>query len=1247
MYKRKNKKQYGGVAKADNTRTRNIPKARIVDTDIDLESLTPNELNIPGVRDAVFGNTLGEKDLDKAKALVWLNRNNGNPKLSSLGKGFKNQTGRDYFQNNTIHTDDVNGYIAELAHASQVQQGDYIQNPLIQLQEYINPEGAYNLPGSIENNAHKVIQPKLQAQYDALKMNKKTKNSFVSRKLKMQNGGAAIDVLAEQGEVFRGQDGSLNKLNKHAPTHDDKGEGVKLGGVESVLSDSYTQVQKGNRQSSEQEDVIKITPDELKAIGKEFGVKVKSGKSLSPSKAFELVKAEKDKLQGKYLKKTEKAPTNKFEEASYNLNLKLADKLPSDQILYDRFFGLQEQSKAENPELFDGRESAQYGINNILDYPHQQIMRVAGGNGSENYSDIIRRKRKESGSLQNYLDEQGYGLVNDAASIAGDLIIDPLNYIGVEAVKGLNGKYFSTVDQAVRGVKAADNVNDAYGIYNQSKPTGKGVIPNPQVINPIKKQYGGKLARGGTQKVAEYQQMLRDAGYDIAVDGAWGAKTQAAYEQFKSKAQSRIGGETGVNSAIAIDWSDGQDFYDKNVDNNLWRASKFLKSIDRADQQPHVYPYLENSLPDPSPSTRGNLPRKGTIRTLGTSRWDKPRMSGAVSNWETPQYQYGGDIDDVSRQGYRYDSPYQDASSLNIQGNKIDMSKTPRNLALIPMKNGQPDYMNMQMGEAWSEQPYEFDADSVQEVPMQFGGLSLPDFWDDAPAESTGRTSRAARARVLPSYYNPKNNVGMEVIDDSAPLVPTRWNLPQRRNTNSNGYIDNQGVFHPFVGDRPQNLRGVPGINPRDLSRATTTNVIKAEQQAAEMQLIDPLDFDTAPSNGRAANYNPVPVQGTGKQPVPSGGANNSYAARNLYQGWKGTTPPAKGNSKTAKAVVPQNTKTNGYIDANGNFIPFLDQNGKSPLEQYNTHTTEFPDAQKDTTVKPSVKSGKVKGGKTKVSTTKPTTVATQADVKNGDIDLSTVSWDDFNKSFNPEMPDTSKLLPLEETNKINKKAQTEALLKSWGTKNPMEYKKTPTDLAKLARNKRKEVQFDFDTPESDFVNGLQLAESAQITPSLRQRVNFYAPQQQFIDPTPYLNEVTAQRNATLQNVNTNSTVGQAVIAQIDGNANRQAAQVLAQIQQQNNQIDYMNQQNQTQAYNQEMLMNNQLDKRYYDESLATQEASRQQRNASLNNWANTANQRRRMMNNLKMNALIAPDFFDFENLQKIGNRNNNPVIFY
>ena len=45
--------------------------------------------------------------------------------------------------------------------------------------------------------------------------------------------------------------------------------------------------------------------------------------------------------------------------------------------------------------------------------------------------------------------------------------------------------------------------------------------------------------KGGSEKVRAYQEMLRSKGYDIVADGAWGPKTQKAYESYiKSKTMS-------------------------------------------------------------------------------------------------------------------------------------------------------------------------------------------------------------------------------------------------------------------------------------------------------------------------------------------------------------------------------------------------------------------------------------------------------------------------------------------------------------------------------------------------------------------------------------------------------------------------------------------------------------------------------------------------------------------------------------
>lgn len=77
---------------------------------------------------------------------------------------------------------------------------------------------------------------------------------------------------------------------------------------------------------------------------------------------------------------------------------------------------------------------------------------------------------------------------------------------------------------------------------------------------------GGSGSNGGyggySQETADIQQMLRDAGYDIAVDGIWGPETQAAYDEYMN------GG------------SDGTEYTDENGASRLSDAAQaFVDSL--------------------------------------------------------------------------------------------------------------------------------------------------------------------------------------------------------------------------------------------------------------------------------------------------------------------------------------------------------------------------------------------------------------------------------------------------------------------------------------------------------------------------------------------------------------------------------------------------------------------------------------------------------------------------------------------
>lgn len=92
----------------------------------------------------------------------------------------------------------------------------------------------------------------------------------------------------------------------------------------------------------------------------------------------------------------------------------------------------------------------------------------------------------------------------------------------------------------------------------------------------------------------------------------------------------------------------------------------------------------------------------------------------------------------IGTYGYRDDSPFRNASSLTIPGNNIDMSKTGKNLMLIPDK-GEPVFARRYSG------TYQFpkNVKSVLEVPMNMqngGNLNVPKFQNSGYVPPVGKS---------------------------------------------------------------------------------------------------------------------------------------------------------------------------------------------------------------------------------------------------------------------------------------------------------------------------------------------------------------------------------------------------------------------------------------------------------------------------------------------------------------------------
>jgi len=176
---------------------------------------------------------------------------------------------------------------------------------------------------------------------------------------KQQQGGKGSFVNAEAGEVYKDKQGNIMKVSDEAPSHDDgvlvdenenlHNASYNNGGVvidaNSVLSATHE-----NRDSSDKsyglvDELIKIKPKELKQYGDMLGLKVKSKKTVSPSKAFELLRDSKIKQVNKLLNVEDDVFADSFKRNSIKANLQQANSLISDEELYDTLFQIQEQKK--------------------------------------------------------------------------------------------------------------------------------------------------------------------------------------------------------------------------------------------------------------------------------------------------------------------------------------------------------------------------------------------------------------------------------------------------------------------------------------------------------------------------------------------------------------------------------------------------------------------------------------------------------------------------------------------------------------------------------------------------------------------------------------------------------------------------------------------------------------------------------------------------------------------------------------
>lgn len=186
-------------------------------------------------------------------------------------------------------------------------------------------------------------------------------------KKKQQGGRIPEPVVVEKGEYARDNAGQIVQVDPQAPSHDDgqlvlptgqsrtvpQGRGgVMALDLDSVLSASQEQINRGDRANNPRDAVIKIKPKEANELAQEFGLKLNVTQSVSPSKFFEKLLDSRDKQADKLIKALGKVDDSASRQTlnAVEVNQAQLATLPSDEDLYQLAFQVQEGKKAESEE---------------------------------------------------------------------------------------------------------------------------------------------------------------------------------------------------------------------------------------------------------------------------------------------------------------------------------------------------------------------------------------------------------------------------------------------------------------------------------------------------------------------------------------------------------------------------------------------------------------------------------------------------------------------------------------------------------------------------------------------------------------------------------------------------------------------------------------------------------------------------------------------------------------------------------
>jgi len=189
---------------------------------------------------------------------------------------------------------------------------------------------------------------------------------------------------------------------------------------------------------------------------------------------------------------------------------------------------------------------------------------------------------------------------------------------------------------------------------------------------------------------------------------------------------------------------------------------------------------------------------------------------------------------------------------------------------------------------------------------------------------------------------------------------------------------------------------------------------------------------------------------------------------------------------------------------------------------------------------------------------------------------------------------------------------------------NSMPTDKTLGNLGEIIKKGFKGLKIDTGINEQLFANARARLRAKELQFPMYQQVNMQEPAFAEESERPYVNQIQESYNTALQNINPNSTTGQAMVAQLQANASNQINDVLGQVFSRNLQrrTDYFN--NLSSMRNQEQLTNQQL-KQQYVQGVQGTIANRDSILNSLDeDLANKLSAQKQFLNNTKLGLWMA-----------------------